>query len=185
MKNSLEITRGYQFGYMILQHIKAVLICVAFEACAFWSFLDGAVSKLIVAAVFTLVYAMMLYSGAKKLSVFDNKPYTPLEPSLKYGFLWGAVIALTMVAFIILFKFNWTCVDNTAVLITINIFCYLWTGPYFGFYGAPGELSVYAMILMIVIPMLMTTLGYYAGIKKFDILEKLDSLTFEKDEDEE
>lgn len=186
MKNSLEITRKYQFGYMFLAHLKAMVVCITFQAVACWGFFDNTVARYIIAGVFALVYGMMLYSYARKLSGFDNKQYTPLQPNIKWGFLWGLSITVVTVLMMIIHKVNWDFNNVSAVSrIIINILTFAWLSPYFGFYDIQSNLPIWAAIIMVVIPMLATTLGYFAGNKNFNLLEKIDSLTFEKEEDEE
>ncbi len=182
MKNSVEITRKYQFGYMILAHIKAILICGVFEAVAFYQFVLGYdVTSQIFAGIFTVVYGFTIYSYARKLSLFDNKSYTPLKPSVKYGFLWGALIALSVALFIVLYL---TTFGKGIFGVVMTIISYIWLAPYCGFINI-GSISVWYILIMLIVPILASTLGYIAGNKKFDIVEKIDSLTFEKDDDEE
>lgn len=182
MKNSLEITRKYQFGYMILSHIKAIAICGVFEAVAFYKFiLEGGLTGRIFAAVFALVYGLIMYSYSHKLSDFDNKPYTPLKPNIKFGFLWGAVAAAINVIFVLAYMLFF---GRGMVGVWVTILSIFMLAPYAGALEG-GEIMPLFIALMTVIPMAATTLGYMAGNKKFDILEKIDSLTIEKDDDEE
>ncbi len=190
MRNSVEITRKYQFGSMLLQHITAVLISIVFESIACWYFLDKPVARYIVAGIFTFVYAAFIYSRARRLAVFDAKPYTPLQPQLKWGVLWGIAVSAAILIWIIIFRLNWILFAVDGVMtnvfsIIINVLFYIWTAPYFGFMSdTGGQIPLFAGILMLVVPIVASTLGYYAGMKNFDIIAKLDSLTVEKREDE-
>lgn len=191
MKNSIEITRGYQIGYMILHHLLAALICGVFEAVAAWYFLDKQIARYIVAGVFTVIYGLLVYGSARKLSLLDNKPYTPLRPNIKWGFIWGLSIAATVAVFTLIYKLNWLIfsegngVTNIFAVI-LNILYYVWTAPYFGFMpDMGGNIPAYTIVLMMAVPIAASALGYWAGIKKFDLLEKLDSLTFEKEENDD
>lgn len=182
MKNSVEITRKYQFGYMILAHIKALAVCGVFEAVAFYKFiLEGGLTGKIFAGVFALIYGLVMYSYSHKLSNFDNKPYTPLEPNIKFGFLWGAAAALLNIIFVLAYMLSF---GHSTVGVWVTILSIFMLAPYAGALET-GTIIPLFIAAMIVIPMAATTLGYLAGNKKFDILEKIDSLTIEKDEDEE
>ena len=191
MRNSVEITRKYQFGYMLLQHLKAVGICIVFQAVACWWFLTLTPGKYIIGTVFGLVYAGMIYSGAKKLSDLDGKSYTPLKQELKWGVLWGIMLAATMLAFVAIHIGVWKVWGGGETFTnifasTMNILFFVWSAPFYGFMQeCYGSVPIYLVAVFAVLPVLMSTIGYYAGITKFDILEKLDALTFEKDEDEE
>lgn len=196
MRNSVDITRKYQFGYMILQHFLIALVAIVFEALAFWYFLDKQIGRQIVACVFTVVYGFGLYSASRKLSVWDSKPYTPLQPRLKWGFLWGLAITATVALMLTVYKFNWhafSAVDENGVryltslpAVLLNLLFYLWTAPYFGFVqNQGGGIEIYGQILMLIVPPIATTLGYKAGMTNFDLLEKLDSMTLEKNTEEE
>ena len=123
--------------------------------------------------------------------MLDNKPYTPLRPHIKWGFIWGLSIAATVAVFTLIYKLNWTLFsDGTGVSnifsVLLNILYYIWTAPYFGFMpDMGGNIPLYTVILMIAMPIAASALGYWAGSKKFDLLEKLDSLTFEKEENDD
>lgn len=196
MRNSLDITRKYQFGYMLLHHLITVLAIIILEAVAFWYLLDKPIGKQILAAAFTVVYGLAIYSYARKLAVWDNKPYTPLKPELKWGLFWGLAISATVGIFLIIYKLNWqffSAVGESGIpyltngwSIAVNILFYVWNGPYFGFVKAEGgSIEIYGQILMLAVPIIAATLGYKAGIDNFDLMEKLNSLTVEKKSDDE
>lgn len=191
MRNSVEITRKYQIGNMILQHLLAAFVSIVFELVACWYFLDKPVARYIVAALFTAVYAGMLYSRAHRLAAFDCKPYTPLEPELKWGFVWGLCISATVAFSIIVFRLNWTLFSDgttmsNAVSSFINILFYIWTAPYFGFISDTGGIiPPFAIVLMVLVPIAASAIGYLAGMKNFDLIAKLDSLTVEKNTEDE
>lgn len=192
MRNSMEITRAYQFGKMILCHFTSVLICIVFEAVACWRFLAEPVWQYVIAGIFTLVYAILIYNMAHKLAGFDRKSYTPLKPSLKWGFLWGVAISATVAVAIILFKLNWHifAVDmtiNNVFSIIYNLIFYVWTAPYYGFIisQSGSNIQSFVIILMLVVPIVASTLGYLAGMNNFELIVKLDSMTVEKQTDDE
>lgn len=189
MRNSTKITRKYQFGYMLLRHLAAVGVAAILQAIAFWYFLEKPIMRYIVATVFAVIYGMMLYSSARRLSVYDKKPYTPLQPDAKYGLLWGIMISSTILLFIIIYKLNWLLfsvdgIINNWVSIVVNALFYLWVSPYFGFMSeGGGGIPIYAVIIMLIIPIAACYLGYIAGNRNFDILQKLQNMTFEDDEE--
>lgn len=190
MRNSVKITRKYQFGSMLLHHIIAVFVAIVFESIACLYFLDKPVARYIVAAVFTVVYGFMIYSHARRLAEFDAKSYTPLQPELKWGVLWGVMIAATVLVWIVIFRLNWIwfsvdgAMTNLASII-VNILFYFWTAPYFCLISdTGGHIPVFAGVLMVAVPVAASSLGYMAGMKHFDLAAKLYWLTVEKKEDE-
>lgn len=203
MRNSINITRPYQFGFMIVRHLLAVLICAIFEAMTSWYYLDKPLAAIIIGSVFSLVYGLYIYSSARRLSVWDAKSYTPLKSEVKWGIFWGIAIAATVAAALIIYYFNWTHFSSEATINTgegavteqgfTNIFCvvvnfimYIWLAPYFGFAKTPYGFPAYAMFLMLAIPVIASALGYISGKKNFDLIQKLDAMTFEQeDEDDE
>lgn len=185
MKNSLEITRKYQFLYMLGRHFTAVLICFVIEAVAFYGFFTKPLARYIVSGIFTVVYGGMLYSGALKLAGFDRKNYTPLKPEIKWGIMWGVMISAIMAVFMIVFKVNRAVnsIDgNTVLMVVINIIFYIAVSPFWGFIGGSGEIPGFAAAIMLTVPLAACTAGYLAGMKNFDVINKIDSMTFEKDD---
>ena len=182
MRNSVEITRGYQFRYMILRHFIAVGSILLFEWVLF-VFFAMPVVKYILSGGCTLAYGGILYSAASKLAKFDKKPYTPLKPERKWGILWGLAIS-AMVALCMLLYYCSQFVPSFGGWLVLLF--YLMTGPYFGFLiDAGGVIPLYAAVLMLGVPVLSCSLGYIAGSSDFVLAEKLDDLTFEKNEDEQ
>lgn len=202
MRNSVDITRPYQFGYMLLRHIMGVLIVGVIELIAFLWIFDKPIIGQIIAAVFVLVYGGYLYAGSRRLAIWDKKSYTPLKPSVKWGVLWGVMITLTIAVIVALYYVNWICFSETITTVTeqgteqvgvgfksigsviVNVLVYIWLSPYFGFVNMPYGFPVYAIALMLITPVVSTTLGYISALKNFDIVEKLDSMTFEKDDEQ-
>lgn len=196
MRNSVEITRKYQFGFMLLHHLTTVSCIAIFELAAFWYFLNKPYLRQACAAVFIIVYGLIIYSYSRKLAIYDKKTYTPLKPELKWGVLWGVMISASIAVFLIMYKLNWqmfSAVDDTGVpyltsfwAMISNMVFYLWTAPYFGLIDMQGGgIAVYAQIIMLAVPIIASTLGYKAGVVNFDLLGKLDEFTLEHEEDDE
>lgn len=190
MRNSVDITRKYQVGYMLLHHFMAVVVCAVIQAVAAWYFLDKTVARYIVGTIFTIIYGFYIYGSARTLSLFDNKNYTPLRPNIKWGVIWGLVITATVAVSIVVYKANWAffssdgSITNVASVI-LNLLFYLWNAPYFGFFpDNGGSINNVLVVVMLLIPVVSSTLGYWAGNKRFDIAEKLNSMTYEKNDDE-
>ncbi len=191
MKNSVDITRGYQIGNMLLRHLIAALVSIVFESVACWYFLDKLVARYVIAGIFTFVYAVFIYNQAYKLASFDKKTYTPLQPNVKWGFLWGVCISAAVALAILVFRMNWIFFSENGAMtnvfsMIINILFYIWTAPYFGFISDTGGIiPAFAVALMLAVPIAASTLGYVAGIHNFDVIAKLDSMTIEQGDDDD
>lgn len=191
MKNSIEITRKYQFGYMILTHLKALGICAVFEAVVCWGFLAQSPGKYIVGSIFGLVYAGVLFAGARKLANFDRKPYTPLKPEIKWGAYWGIMISASYLLFVFVNILVWhicNVQEQTAshLAIVLNSVYIAWNIPYVGLLPlVQAAAPVWYDAIVIAVPLIVCPVGYYTGMKNIDILSKLDALTVEKEDNDE
>lgn len=187
MKDSMKTTVGYQFAYMLLMQMAASGAVLVFGLVAFWYFLNISVAKEILSGAFVIVNFIMLYIPAKKFAVRDNKPYTPLKPSKIKGALFGCVISLVTLAFIVCFRLVWIKfgTDNGISGVfpsVVNAVFYYWTFPYNGFMNLTnGVFSVYSAVIMFVMPIAATASGYIAGCNKIEISEKLDEFMYEKE----
>lgn len=192
MKNSMDITRGYQFRRMVFNHIIAVIVVFVVQTVACWYYLDKEIMKYVVSVIFIVIYAYMVYSGAHKLASMEVKSYTPLKPELKWGVLWGILIAGTMLAAAAVYILNrqlFSTADGQSLnnwgSVLVNIAATIWMAPYMGFlFNSSINVWIIATAGGIV-SIAASTLGYYAGMKRFDLLAKLDSMTVEKDDDDD
>lgn len=187
MKNPIDITRGYQFGRMVFNHITAVVTVFIIQMIACWYFFDKAIAKYIVSVIFILVYALMIYNGAHRLASMDMKSYTPLKPESKWGVFWGVLIAATILAAAAVYSLNRQWFGNAdgqslnnwgSVL--VNIATMIWMAPYMGFLFDSGSNVWIIAAVGGIVSIAASALGYYAGMTRFDLLAKLNSMTVEK-----
>jgi hypothetical protein len=185
MKDSMKMTVKYQFLNMLLMHLGAAGVTFVFGMVAFWYFLSQPVWKEVLSVIFMAVYCSMLYLRAKKFAAIDNKPYTPLKPHMAKGFLFGLEISVVTFILLVLFKLMWTffCVDGGVVGViptAINVIFYFWSFPYNGIMGlSEGLMTWYSEVLMLVLPIVFCTLGYVAGSKNIEIIEKFENYMYE------
>jgi len=187
MRESTKITKKYQFIYVLLIQLGASGVAFVFGLVAFWYFMNMKIVKEIISIIFILVNFAMLYIASKKFALLDNKPYTPLKPSLAKGVLFGAVVSVVNVIFVLLYKLLWAKYGTDAGLSGVlpmiaNTAFYYWSFPYNGLMNMDsGAISAYSVVFMVVMPIAATTLGYIAGEKKFELAEKLDEFMYEKE----
>lgn len=192
MRRSVDITRNYQFWRMMLNHMIAVIVAFVIQIAACWYYFDKTIIKYIISIIFIISYSYMIYSGAHKLASMDAKSYTSLKPEMKWGVLWGIAIAVTIFIAITVYFLNYKFFSsgdgeslNNWGSVAVNIMIIIWMSPYMGFLFNNG-INVWIIAgAASVIAVVSSTLGYAAGINNFDIWEKLDSLTIEKEDEED
>ena len=188
MRDSLKITVKYQFLRMLLTQAIASGVSFVFGSVAFWYYTNMDFWKQLISGIFMLVNFIFLYSLSGRFAIMDGKPYTPLKQSYFKGVMFGVMIAGVNVSLGALFRLLWIIFGTesgiSGVLPTAyNVFFYLWTYPYNGIMSLEhGVFTWYSWIAFALLPVAATTAGYIAGCKKFDIVEKIDDMMYEKDE---
>ena len=192
MKNSVDITRGYQTFYMLRRAIFAVFVCIIVQVVVFINFLDEKVLRTIVGCIMVLVYAAVLYTGASTLGKFDAKPYTPLKIQLWRPLIWGGIIAAINIVFFVMYKINWALMPQgeelpTLISVIINGIFYVWNSPFIAFImgNTNGYIPTVIVVLMAIMPVIACLAGYFAGSKNLFVLEKANDFMFEKNDSEE
>lgn len=192
MRNSVDITRGYQIMYMLGRTLFASFLCILIEILVLINFLDVEVLRTIAGIGMIIVYGIILYVGASNLGKFDAKPYTPLKPQMIRPVIWGGVIALVSVALFVIYKMNWgTLLQGdglpSVLSLVINGVFYFWNAPYLAFFigNSDGYISPVIISVMLAYPFVICFLGYLAGSKGFSVIDKFTGFMFEKPDSEE
>lgn len=186
MREGIKMTTGYQLWYMLLAQVTASAISFLLGSVAFWWFLDKAVWKELLSVIFIIINFSMIYSYAHRFSVQDNKPYTPMHNSFAKGVMMGLVISIANIILFILYLIVWKIWGTDSGLSTwtaagYNTFFSLWTFPYFGIMGmSRGHITWYSVLIFAAMPPAASFLGYYAGYKKFSLLEAFHKFSYEK-----
>ena len=188
MRESTKWTTKYQFVNILLTNLKATAIAFVFFAGAFYGFMNRPIIKEALSVVFITTYFGIVYSRAHKFAKLDKKEYTQTKPSIIKGALFGVVIALTYAAFLIFYALIWKYLGADGVLNSVPAWIYslvfwFYTIPYSGIMGlAHGQMMWYSQVLMLIVPILATTLGYIAGLKGFNLMDKMAGAIYEKSE---
>ncbi len=192
MRNSVDITRKYQTWYMVRRALLASIVCIIVQIVVFINFFDVKTMRTVIGCVMTLVYGALLYTGAATFGKFDAKPYTPLAVQIWRPLIWGGILALINVVFLVVYKVNWLYIPTgdelpSLISVIINGIFYFWNSPYMGFiYGnSNGYISLITVIIMVIVPALACLFGYMAGSKNMFILDKVNDFMFEKPDSEE
>ena len=187
MRESTRWTTKYQFANMLLTNLKATAIAFVFFAGAFYGFIDKAIIKEILSVVFITMYFGIVYSRAHKFASLDKKDYTITKPSLIKGVLFGVAISLTYAIFLVFYAIMWKYAGADGTINAVPAWIYsvvfwFYTIPYSGIMGlAHGQMMWYSKALMLIIPILATTLGYLAGLKGFNLMDKMAGAIYEKE----
>lgn len=192
MRQGIKMTKKYQIFYMLLVQAIATGISLLFTFVAFWSLMDKHIVKEIMSGIFILINCSIIYSYANKFAWYDKRPYTTVQPEPLKGFLMGLVISLSMLIAFIIYKISWLLGANEAGTYLTNGFAIagnalfmLWSFPYFGIIGmSHGFVTGYSIVLMLVLPIISAVLGYNAGCKDFNILEKFYKFTYVQKKDQ-
>lgn len=182
------MTVRYQFIYILLMQLAASGVTFVFGMVAFWYFTNISIAKEILSIIFITVNFAMLYISAKKFAVLDNKPYTPLRPRKLKAVLMGCMVSAVTLVLMGIFVLTWSKYgDETGihgVLPTfVNVAFYFWSFPYNGIMGlAMGKFMWYSAVVMALVPIAATTIGYINGCNKIEIAEKLEEFMYEKEE---
>ena len=188
MRESTRWTTKYQFVNILLTNLKAVAIAFVFFAGAFYGFIGKPIVKEILSVVFITMYFGIIYSRAHRFASLDKKDYTQTTPSLLKGVLLGVVIALTYVIFLAIYALIWKNIGQDGTINSVPAWIYslvfwFYTIPYSGIMGlAHGKMMWYSQVLMLLIPILATTFGYLAGLKGFNLMDKMADAIYEKPE---
>lgn len=175
------MTKKYQIFYMLVVQAIATGVSLLFTLVAFWALLDKSIVKEILSGIFIFINCCVIYSYANKFAWYDKRPYTSVQTEPLKGFFMGLVISLSMLLVFALYKLAWnfggdesgTYLTN-GFAIACNALFMLWTFPYFGIIGmSHGFVTWYSIVLMLILPIVSAMLGYDAGCKDFNILEKL------------
>lgn len=190
MRDSMKMTVKYQFGYILLNQLAAAGIVFLFGAFIFYYFLTINIAKEILSALLIATEFAILYVASKKLANRDAKPVTPLKPSRIKGVLFGVQIAVMNIIMLIIFKLIWANFSDENGLVGIlpiayNMVFYFWTFAYQGFMTGyiGGHIGIIATAAMAIAPIAATTVGYIAGLNRFELAEHLDQFIYEKQEE--
>ena len=182
MKNSVDFTRGHQFGYMLLRHLISVLLCFIIQFVFLIKLFEHNTIRIILGCLFSLIYGSAIYTGASKMGLNDAKSYTKMTVKPSYSMLWGISIAvINILAFLVCNSLGAWDLTYSIVSQIVRFLSYILFSPYLTLFINASAMPLYVIVMMVVIPILFSYLGYIAGSKRFSILEKIQSLTFEKD----
>lgn len=186
MREGIKMTARYEVFYMLLVQLMASAISLLFSLVAFWWFLDKAIWKEILSAIFIIVNGGIIYSHAHRFAVQDNKPYTPMKASPVKGIMMGLIITAVNLLLFAALKGAWYMWESETGLtswigICTNALFSMWLFPYFGIMGlSHGQVTWYSIAIFTLMPPIASYIGYTAGCKQFYLLEAFTKFSYEK-----
>lgn len=171
---------------VIKAHSIISLVAFLFGILIFPAAITRPVGKIIFSVVATLMYALSIYSSAYECYNRDSKSYTDESPFMLKGLVIAVPLLIVTVIIYALYFLSWRFMSIEGVIVGasgwINNFLFLiWTFPFNGFLDlANGVMSWYGYVIIAVIPLISSTLGYLAGFYGFDLSGKINQLIYEK-----
>lgn len=176
LKQVFKIIKAH-FAASILIFIFALMLSGALYG-------ENKIPLVIFSVISILMYFLLLYTEAYGIARQDNKRYTAEEPYMLKGFLLSiGVVILTIVLYVIYyFMQKYMPAASIPTLISGTVYI-VWTYPFNEIIGlSKGVMAWYGYIIVVFVPVLLSGLGYIAGLKNFDISEKLSKFIYEKKE---
>lgn len=142
--------------------------------------------KIIFTVIAAIIYAMSIYSKAWEFAGRDKKTTTETEVSVYKGPVLplGAIVISALLLLGYLFAWRYLTIDGTLATATAFLYNAVYVITTFTFSGIlglqNGSASVVGHIVMYIIPIVASTLGYIAGMKGFTIGDKLLPMMYEK-----
>lgn len=135
-----------------------------------------------------LIYFVVLYSEAYDIAKRDKKSYTQEVPYFAKGFLLPIGLSVVTVILYIMYFFVWKfmAVDGALdiVGVLLNMVFIIWSFAFNGMIGIEkGFLQWYGYIIVIFVPIIISGLGYIAGLKDFDLHSKFSKFVYENKEE--
>lgn len=150
------------------------------------SIVTNPVGNVIFTVIFTLIYFMSIYGAAAGCAQRDKKPYTEQEPFPWKGLILPVGIFIATALLWGLYKVAWTFITIDGAIATAggmacSVIFTVWTFMFNAFMGLQnGGMNGYAVVILAVVPIAASGIGYYAGYRGFDIYDKLMRLVYEK-----
>ena len=125
---------------------------------------------------------MILYASAYEIANHDIKSFSTLKPYNWKGFAFsGFVVGISIILFIV-YKIVWMTgtLDNWGQVIG-NILFLIWYLPYYCLVRPNcGAVNILGVVTAILVPVIASGIGYYAGKNQFDLSVVMKKYIYEK-----
>ena len=186
MKKIFQPGMFKQIMSMVASNAVGIFLCsVLYFICMFWS-ADKPFWAAVMSGILTLIYFSEIYQKAWACAERDNKSYTETTPYLFKGTVLSIGILVYYLIIWLLYIFTWNALTIDGSIATwtgliYNVIYVLSTIMYTGFSTpASGNVAWFVQLLIYIVPVIASTLGYIAGEKGFMLTEKLIPFIYEK-----
>ncbi len=176
-----------QMLQIIKSHAVATIFIFIFAMLAAGAIYGKYAILLNIFTVITLfIYFSFIYGEAFNIAKKDKKNYTDEEPYLLKGFLLPIGLTIITILLYVLYYVVWRYMSVNGALTsmvawTLNMPYIIWTYAFNDLIGLEkGIMSWYGYIIVVFTPVIFSGIGYIAGLKGFDIKEKLSKYIYEK-----
>ena len=145
--------------------------------------------RIIFSIIAMLFYFIAIYNTSLEIAQNDKKSYTKEKPHILKGLVLPVgYIAVSILVYLLYFiTWKYMTLDNMIAGnsgIINNMIFVIWNYVYSGFISfADGAMEPLSYLVTIIFPVIASVLGYFAGMKNFDITEKLTKAVYEDKED--
>lgn len=176
MKQIMKMVKSHTFASICIFFIELMAVTVVHGT---------KVGGAIFTVVAILIYASVIYSEAYDAAKRDKKSYTPQKPYLMKGFLLPVGILVLSAVFYAAYFVAWNGHINTIIGFIGNLIFRIWISGFKGITGLNEAYMVwYGYLAVMLLPSLVSGIGYIAGLKDFDLKAKFSKFIYESKEDE-
>ena len=171
--------------------IHACVSCMIFllGTLVFGALTANTVGRTVFSVIAMFFYFIAIYTTSLEIAQNDKKNYTKEKPHILKGLFLPVGYILTSILIYVIYFITWKymTIDNiiigTSGIINNMIFV-IWNYVYSGFISfSNGVMSPMSYLITAIFPIIASFLGYLAGMKNFDITEKLNKAVYEDKED--
>lgn len=171
----------HELWTMIKAHLTTSLIFTFFGTILV-SFSNGTTSKYLFSLICIAIYMLTLYTRAEEIARYDKKSYTEKFSYPLKGVVLPIGILGVWVLLFILYSVSWKydIISYNSGFIN-NLLFVIWNYMYKGFLNfTNGSFNYYYIILIVLVPITASGLGYLAGLKNFDLSKKVVKMVYEE-----
>ena len=186
--NKLKYSLWGQMLLMVKTHLTtAILFMILFLAT---TSLRNDFGNIVFGVFGTLGYFLSIYSQAAASLTDDKRTISPLNPKPLKGFILPLILTAVSLVIVLMYHLAWAKGSGGQALtqvwsLILNIVSLLWVSPYQPFLGMNcGQIETYGYLIIFILPIIASGLGYFAAYKGFDLNAKIHGLAYEKKKDE-
>ena len=177
---------GKQVGSLLKTHLLLSILSGLLGLMLLISIITNPVGNAIFTGIMMVIYFFSIYGAASNCAAQDLKPYTEEQAYPWKGLLLPVGIILVTAALWGLYQAAWqfmTIDGNLATVtgIACNVIFIVWTFMFNALMGLQqGGMNWYAYVFVLIVPVIASGLGYYAGYRGFDLYDKMMRFVYEK-----